>query len=462
MAYDVYICYEDNDLNIARDVCLFLEENNINCWFKQRDEDDSYSISDSINKIYNSEICLLILSKNSISSNKVKTVMKTAVIESIPILTFQIDDFEIPAYFEYCITADTIIQAYPKYEHAFYTLLQHSSTLLGKQIPNDVNRKFKLNIFSIFNRAKNKSPKPKFEKPGKITYDAFICYSTRNYDIANAICYTLENNSLKCWFAHRDIGGDALSDIVNAVKNSKFVVLVFSKYFQRSSFAKNDMRIAFKENKPVISLVVDDIMSEDIDKEYLLKVTQWLPAYPAPEDSFPILVEDAYKLATENGLKPLGRPMNTKLVLGKGRKPIPAYRGDGKYIFVSYAHKDANIVFPQIKLLQDLGYNVWYDEGIGAGNEWSKDIVAHLIRCELFIVFVTNNSMASINVQKEIKYAIRREKNIIPIYLEDSNEIEMEDDIDYEFSNMNGLHKTTLDKDTYISSLTHELKMFDI
>jgi len=42
-------------------------------------------------------------------------------------------------------------------------------------------------------------------------------------------------------------------------------------------------------------------------------------------------------------------------------KPFPAYQGDDPYIFVSYAHDDADLVFPEMQRLRDAGFNVWYD-----------------------------------------------------------------------------------------------------
>ena len=43
--------------------------------------------------------------------------------------------------------------------------------------------------------------------------------------------------------------------------------------------------------------------------------------------------------------------------------PIP-YIGEKPYIFVSYAHKDSEVVMRAIALLQQSGFRVWYDEGI--------------------------------------------------------------------------------------------------
>ena len=47
-----------------------------------------------------------------------------------------------------------------------------------------------------------------------------------------------------------------------------------------------------------------------------------------------------------------------------------AYKGENPYIFVSYAHKDKDIVYPVIEELQNRGYRIWYDEGIEASEEW--------------------------------------------------------------------------------------------
>lgn len=160
------------------------------------------------------------------------------------------------------------------------------------------------------------------------------------------------------------------------------------------------------------------------------------------------------------GLKSSKNSLKSKLVPGQGRVPFQAYRGEGSYMFISYAHKDSDIVFPEIKRFQDMGYNVWYDEGIGAGNEWLKDVVNHLVGSDLFVVFITKNSVASKNVRKEIKYAIHKDKNILPIFLEDFDNIEMEADLEYELSVIQAIIKTTLDEEEYIFKFTEAFHHF--
>ena len=36
-------------------------------------------------------------------------------------------------------------------------------------------------------------------------------------------------------------------------------------------------------------------------------------------------------------------------------KPFPAYRGDDPYVFVSYAHPDGTIVYPELTRLNEDG-----------------------------------------------------------------------------------------------------------
>ena len=62
----------------------------------------------------------------------------------------------------------------------------------------------------------------------EIKHDVFISYSTKNSDLANKICYLLEQNNLKCWIAPRNIpsGTNYIDEISDGIKSTKIVVLV--------------------------------------------------------------------------------------------------------------------------------------------------------------------------------------------------------------------------------------------
>ena len=97
--------------------------------------------------------------------------------------------------------------------------------------------------------------------------------------------------------------------------------------------------------------------------------------------------------------------------------PFPAYSGEAPFVFVSYAHKDAAAVFPELCQLRDAGYRVWYDEGIDPGHEWPEAIADALGRAAHFLVFLSPAAVASRNVKNEIHLALQRDKPFLAVYL---------------------------------------------
>lgn len=94
-----------------------------------------------------------------------------------------------------------------------------------------------------------------------------------------------------------------------------------------------------------------------------------------------------------------------------------AYEGDDKFIFISYAHKDSDMVYPIIERLNAEGYRVWYDDGITPGSEWPENIADHLDRCETFVFFASPNSVSSDNCKREVNFALSRKKKFFTISL---------------------------------------------
>jgi hypothetical protein len=128
-------------------------------------------------------------------------------------------------------------------------------------------------------------------------------------------------------------------------------------------------------------------------------------------------------------------------------RPFPAYEGDEPYIFVSYAHKDRKIVFPEIERFHNKGYPIWYDDGLVAGQEWDDEIAEAVLGSSLLVVFISKNSMASTNVQDEIKLALEEKIDITPIYLEDTK---LPPGLRLRLSNKHAIFKHTLSDKDYI------------
>ena len=132
-----------------------------------------------------------------------------------------------------------------------------------------------------------------------------------------------------------------------------------------------------------------------------------------------------------------------------------AYTGTGQYMFVSYAHIDAKIVFPEIGKFQNKGYNVWYDEGIAPGNEWPEEIANALAGCSLFVVFITPNSVESKNVRNEIYYALHHDIPFIAIHLV---ETELDGGLALSLQSIQAILKYTMSEEEYEFKYTNSFK----
>ncbi|MCZ6651746.1 MAG: TIR domain-containing protein [Planctomycetota bacterium] len=84
---------------------------------------------------------------------------------------------------------------------------------------------------------------------------------------------------------------------------------------------------------------------------------------------------------------------------------------------MSYSHKDVALVHPELIWMQAAGFNVWYDEGIEAGTEWTEALAGAIEGATLFIYFVTPVSVESQNCRNEVNFAIDHGVDIIPIHL---------------------------------------------
>lgn len=110
--------------------------------------------------------------------------------------------------------------------------------------------------------------------------------------------------------------------------------------------------------------------------------------------------------------------------------PVPSIQADQNYIFVSYSHKDYKEVYFDLAHLYCQGVRFWYDKGLSAGEDWEREVQAHIQdpRCCGVIFYLSTNMFLSDSVFKEIEFTkTKRRSQIIPqknyfcVNLQDSN-----------------------------------------
>jgi hypothetical protein len=135
---NVFIAYDENDLDIAKEVCEVLEYNGLSCWIKSRDLDlaGTNQIREILDAIENSGLCVVILSNNSNSSKFVTSEFNVVVDKSIPFIVFKIDDIDLDGSLKLFLNNYPFIHAYPNYKDYFPELVSKSLGLLGKNASN--------------------------------------------------------------------------------------------------------------------------------------------------------------------------------------------------------------------------------------------------------------------------------------------------------------------------------------
>lgn len=87
-------------------------------------------------------------------------------------------------------------------------------------------------------------------------------------------------------------------------------------------------------------------------------------------------------------------------------------------LFISYSRTDEAFVRKLATKLSDAGVDIWLDvDDIPAGMKWSTAIQQGLDACEIMIVVISPDSMASRNVEDEWQYYLDEKKHLVPILL---------------------------------------------
>jgi TIR domain len=150
-----------------------------------------------------------------------------------------------------------------------------------------------------------------------MAHDIFISYSSKDKAVADAVCAILEARGVRCWIAPRDVlpgkeWGDALIDAIN---ESRAMVLVFSANANRSGQIKREVNHAVEKGVAIVPLRIEDVTPSDA-MEYYLDVTHWLDALTPPiEDHLQALADKVQQLLGEtqrdDGRPAAGGPTST-------------------------------------------------------------------------------------------------------------------------------------------------------
>ena len=127
-----------------------------------------------------------------------------------------------------------------------------------------------------------------------------------------------------------------------------------------------------------------------------------------------------YKKAKQNGYDAKKCDKKINEIIKKKNNFLEPYEGHDPYIFISYCHKNQDMVMDILNNLSRLGYRFWYDKGINVGSSWNDSIASHIDNASHFIFFLSNDFIQSKYCLDELEYAKSEDKQIIPVCIEET------------------------------------------
>ena len=187
-------------------------------------------------------------------------------------------------------------------------------------------------------------------------YDVFISYSSIDQKIAEGVCAYLEQQGIRCFVAYRDIPRGVVwaTAIVEALENSRMMVVLFSKNFNDSSQVEREIELASNMEMPILTFRLSNDAFRGA-KKYYLQNLNWIDAFPNPERSFGALYNNVSSLL---GIAVSGGGMSVKKETPKSHDSNKSNR----YLWISVVCLSVALVVSLIFNNRNISDDVSIDE----------------------------------------------------------------------------------------------------
>ena len=159
-------------------------------------------------------------------------------------------------------------------------------------------------------------------------YDVFISYSSHDQKVVEGLCAYLEQHKIRCFVAYRDIPRGVVwaRAIVEALDESRMMVVVFSNHFNNSDQVDREIELASEDHKPILTFRITDDAFKGA-KKYYLKNINWIDAFPNPAELFGSVADNVAKLLDMELSAPTAKAASTPI---KSYKVGDYYNEGGK------------------------------------------------------------------------------------------------------------------------------------
>ena len=116
-----------------------------------------------------------------------------------------------------------------------------------------------------------------------MAHDVFISHSAKDKVTGDAVCAMLESSGIRCWIAPRDVtpGMEWGECIIDAIKRSRVMVLVFSAHANESPQIRKEIERAVNHGVAILPVRIEDVQP-GLALEYFIGNVHWLDALTPP------------------------------------------------------------------------------------------------------------------------------------------------------------------------------------
>lgn len=280
---DVCISCAAEDQAQADRIIEKLEQNGLTGWRTPKNG-EFFSDTNYITRTAAERCCVLLalISKNYGLSYQDHRELGSAIHHRDPVIIAFLEDTPLPEHHESILSLCQNYHLYPDFESSADWLITAIRDHLNRMAPHSPYSSKRVLLTQDLSPAEKR---------------VFISYSSKELRKVEKYVEILEQNSIPCWIAPRDIpyGADHAEVIPNAIEQARCMLVFLSKKSQDSAEIAKEVRLANDSHIPIIPVRLDSSQLRGAYKYHLIN-KQWFFSKRATPEDIQKLMDDIHNL----------------------------------------------------------------------------------------------------------------------------------------------------------------------
>ena len=295
-----------------------------------------------------------------------------------------------------------------------------------------------------------------------MTYDIFISYNKRDYPVVETIIRVLAENGYTFFIDREGIfSGDSFaSRIADAVRGSSLILFISSVNSNRSHWVSKEIAFAISLNKIVIPIRIDN---SDYSSEIRFDLLNYHYIDLIGHTDASLIKKNllaAIRRVINNDLRTTTEPdaQSSNIIEQKDNLENYVPQKNQVDIFISYRRIDGRDYARSIMQgLKIIGYpHVFFDFNSLRDGVFNTQIIDSIYSCNDFLLVISPLALRNCSregdwVAREIRLALKYQKKIIPIVIEDTFK-DWPEDFPSDLLSIKGIQFHKLKVDEYFES----------